>query len=707
MARQVDILLKVASDIEGLRKAQEGFVQLKTATQGVGSMFRMGGVFGAGLLSLQGLTRGLTDAIAAGVRYNQVLERQAATFKVLLGSVEAARERMDVLQRFAGTTPFDLPEVVQASRVLESLTRGALATEDGLRLVGDAAAATGRPFSELAMWVGRLYAGLQSGTPVGEATMRLLEMGVVSGEQKQRLDALAESGDATGNAMMVVRDALSRTSGAMREAALTGEGLSSTFRDMVSADLAVATEGITDSLNAIKRAILEARGLIATPLQAREQGRTEEAASLASAVDAAVNPAQLDYAISQVERARERYAQAMAQWGETVAQAARNGTAATLVRPPEIDSIAAQLARLDALLDRARSADQARKIEEAREAVLNATGIFGPGNVEGEAAFRRARAMQEGADEEDSYWRQQAIADYQEQNRLLDAQLRNDEQRRAHAEAMAEAHRQMILMQSYTGGTQGRWESWQQSASIDREAGLGAGAVAGVQNAIMAMGTQAEQVGRAIETSIGGALEGISSSIAGLIRGTMTWAEAFANVGRAILDAVINAFAQMVAQMIVSFALQKVFGGMAQKQAAQVGAAWHGAAVSASIATYGTAAGVGLAAFMAAQAAGVGAATGMQAGGGFALGGYTGDGPRYEIAGPVHRGEFVFSAPQVDRLGLTTLEHLASGEGSAVPAMGGGDQAPMRVVIVDNRRDADELRRDPRFRSMIVDLMEA
>jgi hypothetical protein len=31
----------------------------------------------------------------------------------------------------------------------------------------------------------------------------------------------------------------------------------------------------------------------------------------------------------------------------------------------------------------------------------------------------------------------------------------------------------------------------------------------------------------------------------------------------------------------------------------------------------------------------------------------------------------------------------------------------MRVVIVDNRRDAEQLRRDPRFRSMIVDLMES
>lgn len=44
--------------------------------------------------------------------------------------------------------------------------------------------------------------------------------------------------------------------------------------------------------------------------------------------------------------------------------------------------------------------------------------------------------------------------------------------------------------------------------------------------------------------------------------------------------------------------------------------------------------------------------------GGFAGGGYTGDGGKYEPAGVVHRGEYVFSAETVKRLGAGNLERL-------------------------------------------------
>lgn len=42
----------------------------------------------------------------------------------------------------------------------------------------------------------------------------------------------------------------------------------------------------------------------------------------------------------------------------------------------------------------------------------------------------------------------------------------------------------------------------------------------------------------------------------------------------------------------------------------------------------------------------------------FATGGYTGPGGRYEPAGVVHRGEYVFSAPAVTRIGVATLEAI-------------------------------------------------
>ncbi len=43
------------------------------------------------------------------------------------------------------------------------------------------------------MWIGRLYDGLQSGRPVGEAMMRLQELGVISGDTRNQIENLQKS----------------------------------------------------------------------------------------------------------------------------------------------------------------------------------------------------------------------------------------------------------------------------------------------------------------------------------------------------------------------------------------------------------------------------------------------------------------------------------------------------------------------------------
>lgn len=259
--------------------------------------------------------------------------------------------------------------------------------------------------------------------------------------------------------------------------------------------------------------------------------------------------------------------------------------------------------------------------------------------------------------------------------------------------------RRRILQQpidgSFVGSTGLQFGAYQDAAGFDRQSGMGGGFMAGIQQSMMQLGTAAQQVGQAVTTSIGGALSGIASSIEGLIHGTIGWAQAFANVGRQILNAVVGAFSQMIAQMAVSFALQKVFGAAATKQAAAVGAAWHSAAISASIATYGTAAAIGLGAFMSAQASGVAAATGMQVGAGgagFQGGGYTGDGAPNQIAGVVHRREFVVPAPAVSRIGLGNLEAMV---GAGRPVSGGSDGGRQNVhVYIDRRAWLDAVRDD-------------
>ncbi len=93
--------------------------------------------------------------------------------------------------------------------------------------------------------------------------------------------------------------------------------------------------------------------------------------------------------------------------------------------------------------------------------------------------------------------------------------------------------------------------------------------------------------------------------------------------------------------------------------------------------------------FALAAAAGVASAVNVAkiAGVGFAGGGYTGDGGKYEPAGVVHKGEYVFSKEAVSRLGLSRLHALHRGyaQGGPVgmamptlPSVPGSGPAPAR-----------------------------
>jgi len=161
-------------------------------------------------------------------------EQAETSFGVLLKSTDKAKERINELSNFAATTPFELPNIINASRTLETLTKGALSTGDGLRLVGDAAAGAGVDINDLAMWFGRLYDGIQSGRPVGEALMRMQELGIISGEARGQLEDLGKAGKLQSEGWNVVTTELSKFNGMMEKQADTVGGKISNMNDTIS-----------------------------------------------------------------------------------------------------------------------------------------------------------------------------------------------------------------------------------------------------------------------------------------------------------------------------------------------------------------------------------------------------------------------------------------------------------------------------------------
>lgn len=242
------LTVSIGADSTGLKKGLGSAAGLvKGAAASIG---KVSGVIGkiaapvAAIGGLAGLAAGMTKAISKAAE----METLETAFIPLLGSADAAQARIAELAQFAASTPFELPQIAAASKTLETLTRGALSTGDGLTMVGDVASATGQPFDMIATTIGRLYDGLDSGRPVGEALARLQELGVVSGDVRGRIEDMQKEGMKGPEVWAIAEQAMGRFGGSMKLQSGTWSGLISTLKDNISNMMATFGTPIIDAL---------------------------------------------------------------------------------------------------------------------------------------------------------------------------------------------------------------------------------------------------------------------------------------------------------------------------------------------------------------------------------------------------------------------------------------------------------------------------
>jgi hypothetical protein len=193
-----------------------------------------GALMGVGMGALNMATNalsGLVDGIVGGAAE---MEKYNTQFTVFLGSADKAKTRMAELAKFAQVTPFELPEVVNADKVL---TAFGIHSERTLKNVGDAAAGSGANFGELATTFGRISAGAY-----GEAFMRLAELGIAT---RKDLEGQGLKFDKGGSYIGSAKEAMeavnkiveSRFGGMMEKQSQTLEGQWSNVQDMIGATL--------------------------------------------------------------------------------------------------------------------------------------------------------------------------------------------------------------------------------------------------------------------------------------------------------------------------------------------------------------------------------------------------------------------------------------------------------------------------------------
>jgi hypothetical protein len=774
----------------------------------------------AGIAASVGAVVSLGAAIQQSVKFNAELEQQAVAFKTLLGNAEAASRRMAELAKFAAQTPFELPEIVQASRVLQSLTNGALASGDGLRLVGDAASATGRPLEEAAMWIGRLYAGLQSGTPVGEATLRLLEMGLISGTTARKLNELAESGEGAGQAMTILRDTFGRLGGAMADQSQTFSGLLSTLKDTFNMALADIGKPLFDALKAGLTELIPVVEDIGTRIgaftrlavQSWRDGRFAELIGLT--IEAGV-----EYGVEAFAGLRdkvlsfftdERVANAIGNSAATLAvgtarafielntffqsywnsvgvyAAQAIGSAirlsinavlasvsvATLGRvnlpliqqtTPNFDealaggtaiaqaNAAKQKEIVDALLETYREfigiessitdesgkqvtareklktlIDQVLAVEKSRKDLTGGAQAV----IENEAKLinvklelqklelqysRQLQQINQARGAVESSWLMTNIEKYQEKKRLLQNELDLIAKQIAALEKLkatateterVQIEQRMVGLQGTAGGVQNQMtgmgpspESFSQNFQST---------VVQLQNQF---GTVAQQMATTFADVFNSAISSISNGITGLIMGTMSWGQALAMIGTTILTTIVQSIVQMGVRWVATQILMATVGKsiMAASLAATVpiaaasSAVWATPATLATIASYGSAAAAAPGFILGAQ--GMVLAQSLAA---FREGGYTGNGNPNDVAGVVHRGEYVVPADAVDRIGLASLNAMASGgvsDAGAFTSAAAPGPITLNMGVFDNPARLADWARSNEGRTVLVDIM--
>ena len=179
-------------------------------------------------------------------------------------------------------------------------------------------------------------------------------------------------------------------------------------------------------------------------------------------------------------------------------------------------------------------------------------------------------------------------------------------------------------------------------------------------------------LGESITETLGNALtsfaDGLADGIAGAIVKGEDLRETMQGVAQSIVTDVISSIIKMGIQWVATQIMMSAIGQTTQQEQAAAGAAaaaetaasWATAATYVATATMGGAVVAGETQLLAALAVNKAKAL-LSIVPGHADGGYTGNGGKYEPAGIVHKGEYVFSQEDVQRIGLNNLEMMHRG----------------------------------------------
>ena len=221
---------------------------------------KVGFEFSKGSLNvLAGMAAGMTALGAAAVRSAAQMEQNRVAFTTLLRSAEKAKRFLGAMEKFAATTPFELPGVLAASKRLLAFGFTAEQVLPILRAVGDSAAALGLGedgIQRMTLAIGQMQA---KGKIQAQEMLQLAEAGVPAWELLAKAIGvdiptamkMAEEGQisAAQGIQAIVAGMNTKFSGMMEAQAQTINGIMSNIRDSVGQTMTAIGDDIVRGLN--------------------------------------------------------------------------------------------------------------------------------------------------------------------------------------------------------------------------------------------------------------------------------------------------------------------------------------------------------------------------------------------------------------------------------------------------------------------------
>jgi len=217
------------------------------------------------LKALSAVGNAVGDVASAMINGNAEFERYTVQFGVLLGGADNAKKRLAELAEFGAKTPFELPEVIRADKILQSF---GLHAEDAQKkfgfsgtqirtIAGDLAAGTGQSFEDMTRYLGMFASGA-----TGEAISRFQELGITTREELGRMGLeFSKSGELTTptqEAFTVLLNVAQKKFGGMMDAqSQTFEGMVSNLEDWKGQTLRLIGEPIFEVLREKLGLVLE------------------------------------------------------------------------------------------------------------------------------------------------------------------------------------------------------------------------------------------------------------------------------------------------------------------------------------------------------------------------------------------------------------------------------------------------------------------